>query len=83
MIKMRCCDFSGTGFIEVQGRKAGIVGLRQIFEDVKPLGLSDPQAVVAALLTRVKEKNWAPEEMEKECASSLLREYERWRGSHR
>jgi hypothetical protein len=81
MTRARCCDLSGTGFIEVQGRKIGIVGLHQIFEDVKALGLSDPKALATELLARVKEKNWVPAEREKEYASALLREYERWRGS--
>jgi len=31
MTKARGCDRLGTGFIEVQNRKTGIVGLRQIF----------------------------------------------------
>ncbi len=73
----RCCDLSGSGFIEVGGRKIGIVGLFQAFREVQALGLSD-SAAAAALLARVKEQNWVPQESEGEYAAALLREYKRW-----
>ncbi|MGB9758159.1 MAG: hypothetical protein ACPLRP_02355 [Candidatus Bipolaricaulaceae bacterium] len=77
MSKARCCDLSGVGFIEVGGRKVGIVGLFQAFREVQALGLSDPETAVA-LLARVKEQNWVPPESEGEYAQALLREYKRW-----
>ena len=48
--KRRCCDLGGLDFIEVNGRKVGLIGLSQIFADVAALELSDPEKISQALL---------------------------------
>lgn len=73
--KRRCCDLGDLDFIEVNGRKVGLVGLRQIFAEVAALGLSDPEAIAQALLARAEQRNWIPEKDRLAYAAALLREY--------
>jgi len=73
--KRRCCDLGGLDFIEVNGRKVGLIGLRQIFAEVAALGLSDPEKIAQALLACAEKTDWIPEENRSVYAAALLREY--------
>ncbi len=72
----RCCDLAGLGFIEVEGRRVGIVGLREAIAEVAELGLSEPHAVGEALLARVERWNWIPPERRGAYAKALRAAYD-------
>lgn len=71
----RCCDLDGLGHIEVQGRKVGVVGLRQIVEEVSSLGISDKRQVTEELLRRVEETNYVPPEERQTYGAALYAHY--------
>jgi hypothetical protein len=73
--KRRCCDLGGLDFIEVNGRKIGLIGLRQIFAEVATLGLSNPEELARELLARAEKRNWIPEKDRSAYAAALLREF--------
>lgn len=72
----RCCDLAGLGFIEVEGRRVGIVGLRAAMAEVAELGLTKPEAVGEALLARVEKLNWIPPERRAVYARALREAYD-------
>lgn len=71
----RCCDLQGLGYIEVEGRKVGLVGLRQIVEEVASLGISDEKEVSEELLRRVEEANYVPPETSQAYAAAFHAHY--------
>ncbi len=72
-----CCDLSGLGAIEVEGRRVGILGLRRALDEVAALGLGDREAIARALLERVGKENWIPPGQEAAYARALYAAYER------
>lgn len=71
----RCCDLRGIEFIEVQGRKVGIFGLREAIAEVSSLGLSDEERIAEELLSRIAARNYVSREARPAYKESLLREY--------
>lgn len=78
MFKKRCCDVSGPEFLEVEGRKVGLLGLHQAFADVAKLGLSDDEEIANNLLALIASRNWIPKESQEAYRRALLWEYRRW-----
>ncbi|MBC7092777.1 hypothetical protein H5T53_02020 [Candidatus Bipolaricaulota bacterium] len=71
----RCCGLSGVGFIEVGGRRVGILGLRRALEEVAKLGLADPETIGEELLARVSRENFVPPAQRLAYREALLRAY--------
>lgn len=71
-MRKRGCDLGGVEFLEVQGRKVGIVGLGRILQEVAALGLSDEHQIAIELLGCVQKENHVPpEELPSYCEALL------------
>lgn len=81
MRRPRCCDLAGIEYLEVHGRRVGVLGLREAFEAVACLPLAGGRELAVALLEEVKRRNWIPTEEEEAYAQALVEAYTRWRMS--
>jgi len=73
----RCCDLRGLEFLEVEGRKIGIFGLKEAIAAVQALGLSDEKRIGEELLARIAAQNYVPPEAREAYRNALLREYKK------
>jgi len=74
-MRKRCCDLAGLAFIDVQGRKVGLFGLREAIAEVSSLGLSDEERIAEELLSRIAARNYVSREASPAYKEALLREY--------
>lgn len=65
--------------IKIKGMEIGIKGLKDIFEVVKNMEISDEQKK-KEILKRVKKENYIPESAEKDFEEGLWKEFRKWRG---
>ena len=63
--------------LSVGGHSVGIVGLTEIIDVVRGLGLTDDGQIKKELLDRVKKRNWVPDSSEEEYTRALLSEYKK------
>lgn len=63
--------------LEVGGRRVGVVGLEEILEEVRVLGLEDPGRLEEELLSRFRRRNFVPETAAGQYARALRRAYAR------
>jgi hypothetical protein len=63
--------------IQVDGHGIAIVGLTEMVNKVRKLGLADDKKIKKELLERVKKHNWVPESAEDKYADALFEEYKR------
>lgn len=70
------CDVGGLGFIEGEGRRVGIVGLRVAMAEVAELGLTEPKAVGEAVLAQGEKLNWIPPERRAVYGRALREAYD-------
>ena len=66
--------------VNVNGDRIGIIGLKEIFNDVKEKGITDQETIKHELIQRAKSKNYITEKFEGEYSAALLREYRRFLG---
>ena len=66
--------------VSVSGHKVGMIGLKEIFNDIKEKGIADQETIRHELIQRAKSKNYITRESEGEYAAALLREYRRFLG---
>ncbi|MEO0254309.1 MAG: thioredoxin family protein [candidate division WOR-3 bacterium] len=65
--------------IKVKGIEVGIKGLKEIFEIVKGMNISEEEKK-KEILKRVKSENYIPSEAEKDFEESLWKEFRRYLG---
>jgi small redox-active disulfide protein 2 len=65
--------------IRVKGKEIGIIGLKEVFEYVKNLSISDEDKK-EEIFKRIKEKNYIPPNVEEDFKESLWREYRKYMG---
>jgi len=65
--------------IRIKGNEIGIIGLKEVFEYVKNLSVSDEEKK-EEIFKRIKEKNYIPQEVENDFKESLWREYRKYMG---
>jgi len=63
--------------VNIGGTRIGLVGLKEIFEQVKELNITDEEVLKDKLLEKVKSQNYVPPSREEEYRKALLREYKR------
>lgn len=61
--------------ISIGGNRIGLVDIDEIFEQVRALGISDPEELKRMLLEKVKAGNYVPPKLEKVYMEDLLDEY--------
>jgi hypothetical protein len=61
--------------IDDRGFTVGIVGLKQVFEQLDMIGRKPEADVCDELLAMVKTRNYVPASAEEQCKAALLREY--------
>jgi hypothetical protein len=61
--------------IQVDGHGIAIVGLTEIINEVRKLGLTDAAIIKKELFERVKQRNWVPDAAEAKYADALFAEY--------
>jgi hypothetical protein len=66
--------------IWIGSRKVGLIGLDQVFAEVRTLGLSDFPALTAKIIKRLSKSNYIPAEAEAEYGRALLAAYRRFLG---
>ncbi|RJQ39334.1 MAG: thioredoxin family protein [Nitrospiraceae bacterium] len=66
--------------VNVSGDRVGMIGLKDIFNDIKEKGITDQETIKHELIQRVKSKNYITEKFEVEYAAALFREYRRFLG---
>ena len=65
--------------IRVKGNEIGIIGLKETFEYVRNLNISDEDKK-EEIFKKIKEKNYIPPGVEKEFKESLWKEYRKYMG---
>ena len=74
-----CCDGADAEVTQVaiddRGFTVGIVGLKQIFEQLHAMGRKPEDGVRDELLATVKTHNYVPPSAEERYKAALLREY--------
>ena len=63
--------------INVDGYGIAIVGLTEIINEVRKLGLTDEDKIKKELLERVKKRNWVPDSAQASYAAALFAEYKK------
>ncbi|MDZ7260933.1 MAG: thioredoxin family protein [candidate division KSB1 bacterium] len=63
--------------ISIGGMKVGLVGLSDIIEEVKAMGLTDDRELKNVILQKVKSQNYVPSSREQEYAHALLKMYKK------
>ena len=63
--------------VYVGGIKIGLIGLSDIFEEVKAMNHTDEAEIKNHLLEKLKSQNYIPSFKEKEYAVAVLREYKK------
>lgn len=66
--------------INIKGSQVGIVGLDDIFAELKKQYLTDENVLKQILLQRVKDQNYVPSSVEEDYKTALYREYKRFLG---
>jgi small redox-active disulfide protein 2 len=66
--------------LNVKGYRVGVIGLTEIFEDLKKSQITGEDAVSEHLLRRVKERNYVAESAAEDYRNALYREYRRFLG---
>ena len=66
--------------LTIGGQKIGLIGLAEIFENLKNKNLSDESDLKARLLQHVRVQNYMPDSRSDEYAQALLREYKKFAG---
>ncbi|MEW6615440.1 MAG: thioredoxin family protein [Thermodesulfobacteriota bacterium] len=64
----------------VSGQKVGMIGLKEILDDVKEKAITDQEIIKHELIERAKSKNYITEKFEGEYAAALFREYRKFLG---
>jgi NAD-dependent dihydropyrimidine dehydrogenase PreA subunit len=67
-----------TKLILIEGKQIGIVGLEEVFEELKRTGSKPDEPAKALLLDKLKVFNYVPANKEKEYASAFLDEYHKY-----
>ncbi len=65
--------------IRVKGFEVGIFGLKEIFREVNKMNIPQEEKK-KLILEKVKDKNYIPENVEKEFEDALWREFRKWKG---
>ena len=66
--------------VSIGGAKIGLIGLSDIFENIKQQNLSDDAALKDQLLQQVRVQNYVPDSRAEDYATALLREYKKFAG---
>lgn len=66
--------------VNISGDRVGMIGLKEIFNDVKEKGVTDQETIKYEIIERAKSKNYILEKFEEEYAAALFREYRRFLG---
>jgi len=71
-----CCGGKPRGrMLQVGEHDIGVIGLAEIFEEVKKLGINDEEILMDELFKRAKIYNYIPSSIEGDYRKALLREY--------
>lgn len=63
--------------VAIKGQRIGLIGLSDIFEEVKALKLKDDNSIKELLLQKAKSQNYVPSSAEDDYGNALLREYKK------
>lgn len=66
--------------ISIEGIKIGLIGLGDVFDNVKKMNLSDESELKNQLLEQVRVQNYLPDSRADDYATALLREYKKIAG---
>lgn len=66
--------------VNIGGHRVGMIGLREIFNDVREKGITDQEIIRHRILKMAKSKNYITRESEGQYADALLKEYKRFLG---
>ncbi len=66
--------------ISIEGIKIGLIGLGDVFDNVKKMNLSDESELKNQLLEQVRVQNYVPDSRADDYAQTLLREYKKFAG---
>jgi len=69
-----------VSMVTIGGQKIGLIGLSEIFENVKQMNLSDKSELKNQLLQRVRAQNYVPDSRADDYTSAILREYKKFAG---
>lgn len=69
-----------TKMIRVGGHRVGIVGLQEIFEEIKEKGIQGDEQLKKELIQRLRKRNYFPPSVEEKYATALLNEYKKFLG---
>jgi len=66
--------------VTIAGYRIGLIGLSEIFENLKQKNLSDDSALKEQLLQQVRVQNYVPDSRAEDYANAILREYKKFAG---
>ena len=66
--------------INISGKSVGLIGLDDVFKNVKQLHLSDDLMCQQEILRQVKKHNYIVQKSEQEYSAALWRVYQKWSG---
>lgn len=77
---MNGAEESDCGLVRVGKNEVGLVGLNEIFEDLKSKGVKPSPALEEKLVERAGERNYIPAGAREDYKKGLLREYRKFLG---
>jgi small redox-active disulfide protein 2 len=66
--------------IVIEGGEVGIIGLDEIFEELKNLNLKDEEEIKNKILIEAKKRNYIPDSVSEKYKKALYREYKKFLG---
>ncbi|MFW5946745.1 MAG: hypothetical protein ACOCSJ_05155 [Candidatus Natronoplasma sp.] len=73
-----CSVSNGVNILNICGKKVGIRGMKEIFEDLEEKKISPDEVDEDKLIERFREDNYIPTKKEKEYKEALLSEYQNY-----
>ncbi len=63
--------------VTIRGNKIGLMGLSDIFDEVKAMKLKDDDSIKKQLLQKLKSQNYVPPSAEEDYTKAIFREYKK------